>query len=32
MAVYQLNCFNDIYETLKQYQYVENELDKLQVC
>lgn len=32
MAVYKLNCLYDIHETLKQYQYVEDKLEKLQVC
>lgn len=30
MAVYHLNCLYDIHETLKQYQYVEDKLEKLQ--
>lgn len=32
MAVYQLNCLNDIHETLRQYQYVMDKLEQLQVC
>ncbi|XP_025416462.1 conserved oligomeric Golgi complex subunit 6 isoform X2 [Sipha flava] len=30
MAVYRLNCLHNIHETLKQYQYVEDKLEKLQ--
>ncbi|XP_050421037.1 conserved oligomeric Golgi complex subunit 6 [Adelges cooleyi] len=30
MAVYQLNCLNDIHNTLIQYEYVEDKLKRLQ--
>ncbi|VVC28234.1 Conserved oligomeric Golgi complex subunit 6 [Cinara cedri] len=30
MAVYHLNCLNNIHETLRQFQYVEEKLEKLQ--